>query len=317
MLGPVLFVEPCWLLENLLASPAVWICTVKLDEENPTYAGMAQENGFGSAELQTLPWLVKGAAALCTSIKECNKYDLICCSVLLIAHHNDWSKWFAINRPPLICCPSFTFRGGVAKEYRTKLECEKYFRRVTYWASLEMLLPRAQTHEHVHKVLLYPIAWPKLMNMFIKRYRCPFPKVGSEVLSQHFVLECFPHSLNFRKRRTLPADTNVHTKMPFTYRVHYRVHSSMYWYLPDLPKHVLILLDLVNYSLISKPFWAFSHLYHIGVEMISTRAKTCKILWVSKDSEKGSDCFKLIDQNYLSMCDIICSVVLYSFIFII
>jgi hypothetical protein len=23
MLGPVLFVEPCWLLENLLASPAV------------------------------------------------------------------------------------------------------------------------------------------------------------------------------------------------------------------------------------------------------------------------------------------------------
>jgi hypothetical protein len=38
-----------------------------LDEENPTYASMAQENGFGSAELQTLPRLVKGAAALCTS----------------------------------------------------------------------------------------------------------------------------------------------------------------------------------------------------------------------------------------------------------
>jgi hypothetical protein len=48
-----------------------------LDEENPTYAGMAQENGFGSAELRTLLCLVKGAAALCTSIKECNKYDLI------------------------------------------------------------------------------------------------------------------------------------------------------------------------------------------------------------------------------------------------
>jgi hypothetical protein len=25
------------------------ICTVKFDEENPSYAGLAQENGFGSA----------------------------------------------------------------------------------------------------------------------------------------------------------------------------------------------------------------------------------------------------------------------------
>jgi hypothetical protein len=25
------------------------ICIVKLDDENPTYAGLAQENGFGSA----------------------------------------------------------------------------------------------------------------------------------------------------------------------------------------------------------------------------------------------------------------------------
>jgi hypothetical protein len=32
-----------------------------LDEENPTYAGSgsAQENGFGSAQLRTLLWLVK------------------------------------------------------------------------------------------------------------------------------------------------------------------------------------------------------------------------------------------------------------------
>jgi hypothetical protein len=39
-----------------------------------TYAGLAQENGFGSAQLHVLlPWLVKGAsaAALCTSRKEC------------------------------------------------------------------------------------------------------------------------------------------------------------------------------------------------------------------------------------------------------
>jgi len=25
------------------------ICTGKMDEENPTYAGLTQENGFGSA----------------------------------------------------------------------------------------------------------------------------------------------------------------------------------------------------------------------------------------------------------------------------
>jgi hypothetical protein len=48
-----------------------------LDEENPTYAGLAQEYGFGSAELCTMLWLVNGPAALCTSRKECNKYDLI------------------------------------------------------------------------------------------------------------------------------------------------------------------------------------------------------------------------------------------------
>jgi hypothetical protein len=30
------------------------------------------------------------------------------------------------------CCPTFSFIGGVAKEYITKLGCEKYFHRVTY-----------------------------------------------------------------------------------------------------------------------------------------------------------------------------------------
>jgi hypothetical protein len=45
------------------ASPAVlsmWSYTVKIDEENPTYAGLTENNGFGSAELLKLPWLVKG-----------------------------------------------------------------------------------------------------------------------------------------------------------------------------------------------------------------------------------------------------------------
>jgi len=52
----------------------MWSSTVKLDEENPTCAGLAHENGFGSAYLHTLSWLVKGTAALCR--EECDKYDL-------------------------------------------------------------------------------------------------------------------------------------------------------------------------------------------------------------------------------------------------
>ncbi len=51
--------------------------------------------------------------------KECNKYDVTAAQCFWSAHHNDWSRWFAI------CCPSFSFIGGVAKEYITKLGCEK------------------------------------------------------------------------------------------------------------------------------------------------------------------------------------------------
>jgi hypothetical protein len=47
-----------------------------MDEESSIYAGLTQENGFGSASLRRLPWLVKGSAALCTCKKECNKHDL-------------------------------------------------------------------------------------------------------------------------------------------------------------------------------------------------------------------------------------------------
>ncbi len=129
--------------KSLRASPALlsmWSCTVKLDEENLNYAGLAQENTFGSTELGAMPRLVKGSAAVWTWRKECNKYDLTPAQCFWLAHHNDSSKWFAISSPPPICCPSISFIGGVAKEYITKLGCEKYFRsRVTYWAPLEML----------------------------------------------------------------------------------------------------------------------------------------------------------------------------------
>ncbi len=57
------------------------ICTVKLVEENPMYAGLAQENGFGAPHnFAHCSGLVKGTAAVCTCRKECrkecNKYDL-------------------------------------------------------------------------------------------------------------------------------------------------------------------------------------------------------------------------------------------------
>jgi len=59
----------------------------------------------------------------------------------ICTHHNDSSRWFAISSPPhLICCPtSFSLLGGeLQKGYITKLGCENYFTRVTYWAPLEM-----------------------------------------------------------------------------------------------------------------------------------------------------------------------------------
>jgi hypothetical protein len=73
-----------------------------------------------------LPWLVKGSAALCTCHKECNKYDRTASQCFWLANHNDWSRWFVISSPPSLCCPSFSFLGGVAKEYITKLGCEIY-----------------------------------------------------------------------------------------------------------------------------------------------------------------------------------------------
>ncbi len=73
------------------------------------------------------------------ALRKCNKYDLTATQCFWLAHHNDWSRWFVISSPSPICCPSFSFIGGVAKEYGTKLGCEKYFLRVTYSAPLEML----------------------------------------------------------------------------------------------------------------------------------------------------------------------------------
>jgi hypothetical protein len=50
--------------------------------------------------------------------KKCNKYDLTSSPqcVLFWAHHNDWSRWFAITSFPLICGPSLSLMSAVAKE---------------------------------------------------------------------------------------------------------------------------------------------------------------------------------------------------------
>jgi hypothetical protein len=44
-----------------------------LDEEKSKYAGLAQENSFGSPKLHRLRWLVKDAAMLSTCKKERNE----------------------------------------------------------------------------------------------------------------------------------------------------------------------------------------------------------------------------------------------------
>jgi hypothetical protein len=95
---------------------------------------------------QTVPFkliaqllLVKGAATLCTCRKQSDEYDLTAAQCFWFAHHNDWSRWFAIGSLPPICYLSFSFMGGVAKKYITILGCEKHLCTITYWALLEML----------------------------------------------------------------------------------------------------------------------------------------------------------------------------------
>jgi hypothetical protein len=127
----------------LRASPMVlsmWSCTSVIGGTKSYVCRFHSGKWFWLSIIAYVAWLLKGAAALCTCRKECNKCDLTAAQYFSLAHHNDWSRWFAISSPPPICCPSFSFIGGVAKEYITILGCEKYFCRVTYWAPLEMHL---------------------------------------------------------------------------------------------------------------------------------------------------------------------------------
>jgi hypothetical protein len=62
-------------------------------------------------------------------LKECDEYDLTAAQYFWLVDHNDSSRWFSISSPWPICCPSFSFMGGVAKQigYITKLGCEFLF----------------------------------------------------------------------------------------------------------------------------------------------------------------------------------------------
>jgi hypothetical protein len=74
-----------------------------------------------------------------TCTKQFNKYDLDS-ALFSLPYHNDWSRWFAISSLHLLVVPVSVLWVGLQKRYITELECEKYFRKVTYQASLEMLL---------------------------------------------------------------------------------------------------------------------------------------------------------------------------------
>jgi hypothetical protein len=92
-------------LKSISSSAKHVMSNIKLDEENSKYASCAQYNEFA----------VTGKRCNNNShcIKECN---LITGHHFWLAYHNDWSRWFAISSAPRICCPSFSFMGGVAKK---------------------------------------------------------------------------------------------------------------------------------------------------------------------------------------------------------
>jgi len=73
-----------WGGDVLRASPPVlsmWLQTVKFIAKKSKFAGLAQEIGFSAPNSWRLLWQVKGATQLCTSKKECNKFDLTAVSI--------------------------------------------------------------------------------------------------------------------------------------------------------------------------------------------------------------------------------------------
>jgi hypothetical protein len=112
------------------ASPAVlglWHCIVKLDDKKSKHAGLVQENDFWLR----LRCLIKCAATPCTSVKECNRYDLTVTECFWLAHHNDSSRWLPIGSTPSFAVPISVLWVGLQISKITKLGCENYVCRVT------------------------------------------------------------------------------------------------------------------------------------------------------------------------------------------
>ncbi len=77
--------------------------------------------------------LVKGAAQLCTSKKECRKLDVTAAQYFRLVDDNDWSRWFTISSSHVYACSfGYSFIGGVAKKERAKLRRLILLSRVTY-----------------------------------------------------------------------------------------------------------------------------------------------------------------------------------------
>ncbi len=93
----------------------------KMDEKKIQHVPefLTQENGFGSASCGQYEAQQRCAPPK-KSVINCDLTAAAAAQCFLeTAHHNDWSRWFAISSPPTyFALPSFSFSfiGGVAKE---------------------------------------------------------------------------------------------------------------------------------------------------------------------------------------------------------
>ncbi len=100
----------------LRASPAVlsmWSCRVQLEEESQNVSIWLRKMVLAQHNC-TVWWRAQRHCP--PAEKSVINMIWLLLSVFLSAHSNDWSRWFAISSPPPICCPSFSFMGGVAKK---------------------------------------------------------------------------------------------------------------------------------------------------------------------------------------------------------
>jgi len=110
-------------LQHLHTVLSMWSCTVKLfEEKSKKCAGLAQKIVFAQYNCTLCGgWYKAQQATTCTCRTECNEYDLTSSDQCFwFAHHNDWSRWFAIGSivPHFYLLSKFRFYGwGCQKVY--------------------------------------------------------------------------------------------------------------------------------------------------------------------------------------------------------